>query len=176
MIDSVLAPKMTPYVVNKMLTKPHIVHFVHVLSVTLHRKAMKSEFYYRLKTMVATVNRSSTPFISFAFNGFRFIPFFRQAIVLPALPNSTGQTPKAPIRGNGKGLSGAYKRTLAMRSRLLKATTGIKEIDIFVQKEHGRMPTVLDIQRHQPRQCESGMVTDYELRYLRTVIYASIVK
>ena len=176
MIDSVSAPKMTPYVVNKTLIKPYIVHFVHVLSVTLHRKAMKSEFYYRLKTMVATVNRSSTPFISFAFNGFRFIPFFRQAIVLPALPNSTGQTPKAPIRGNGKGLSGAYKRTLAMRSRLLKATTGIKEIDIFVGKEHERMPTVLDIQGHPSRRCEGGMVNDYELRCLRTVIYVSILR
>jgi hypothetical protein len=63
-----------------------------------------------------------------------------------------------------------------MRSTLLRATTGIKEIDIFVRKEHGRMPTVLDIQRHPPRQCEGGMVTDYELRYLRTVVYASITK
>jgi len=68
-----------------------------------------------------------------------------------------------------------YKRTLAMRG-LLKAALRAKDIDIFVQKEHGRMPTVLDIQRHPPRQCEGGMVTDYELRYLRTVVYASITK
>ena len=176
MIDSVSVPKMTPYVVNNILQKQHVVHFVHVLWITLRRKSMKCEIYYRLKTMVATVNRSSTPFISFAFVGFRFIPFFRQAIVLPALQNSTGQTPKTPIRGNGKGLSGAYKRTLAMRSRLLKATTGIKEIDIFVGKEHERMPTVLDIQGHPSRRCEGGMVSDYELRCLRTVIYISILR
>lgn len=55
------------------------------------------------------LNIASTPFISFAFVVFRFIPIFRQVIVLPALQNLTGQTPKAPIRGNGKGLSGAIK-------------------------------------------------------------------
>lgn len=175
MIDSVFTPKIAPYIVNTALPKPYIVLFVDVLCITLQRKTKNSEINYRLKTMVATLNRSSTPFISFAFNGFRFIPFFRQAIVLPALQNSTGQTPKTPIRGNGKGLSGAYKRTLAMR-RLLKAILRAKDIDIFVAKEHGRMPTILDIQGHPPRQCEGGMVTDYELRYLRTVIYASIVK
>ena len=175
MIDSVFAPKMAPYIVNSVLTKLYIVLFVDVLRITLQRKTKKSEINYRLKTMLATVNRSSTPFISFAFVGFRFIPFFRQAIVLPALQNSTGQTPKTPIRGNGKGLSGAYKRTLAMR-RLLKATTGIKEIDIFVGKEHERMPTVLDIQGHPSRRCEGGMVSDYELRCLRTVIYISILR
>ena len=176
MIDSVFAPKMAPYIVNSVLTKLYIVLFVDVLRITLQRKTKKSEINYRLKTMLATVNRSSTPFISFAFVGFRFIPFFRQAIVLPALQNSTGQTPKTPIRGNGKGLSGAYKRTLAMRSRLLKATTGIKEIDIFVGKEHERMPTVLDIQGHPSRRCDGGMVNDYELRCLRTVIYISILR
>ena len=109
MIDSVFAPKMAPYIVNTALTKPYIVLFVDVLCITLQRKTKNSEINYRLKTMVATLNRSSTPFISFSFNGFRFIPFFRQAIVLPAITNSTGQTPKAPIRGNGEGLSGAIK-------------------------------------------------------------------
>ena len=171
MIDSVFAPKMAPYIVNGVLTKLYIVLFVDVLRITLQRKTKKSEINYRLKTMLATVNRSSTPFISFAFVDFRFIPFFRQAIVLPALQNSTGQTPKTPIRGNGKGLSGAYKRTLAMR-RLLKALR-TKGIDIFVAKEHGRMPTILDIQGHPPRRCEGGMVNDYELRFLRTVVYIS---
>ena len=175
MIDSVSAPKMAPYVVNKTLTKPYIVHFVHVLSVTLHRKTMKSEFYYRLKTMLATVNRSSTPFISFAFVGFRFIPFFRQAIVLPALQNSTGQTPKTPIRGNGKGLSGASKRTLAMR-RLLKATLGVKDITVSIGKETGPITSIFDFYSPEPMQQRRGEVTDYQLRFFRAVIYVSIVK
>ena len=67
MIDSVFAPKMAPYIVNAVLTKLYIVLFVDVLWITLQRKTKKSEINYRLKTMLATVNRSSTPFISFAF-------------------------------------------------------------------------------------------------------------
>ena len=175
MIDSVFAPKMAPYIVNEVLTKLYIVLFVDVLWITLQRKTKKSEINYRLKTMLATVNRSSTPFISFAFNGFRFIPFFRQAIVLPALQNSTGQTPKTPIRGNGKGLSGAYKRTLAMR-RLLKAVLGIKDITISIGKETGPITSIFDFYSPEPMQQRRGEVTDYQLRLFRAVVYVSIVK
>ena len=175
MIDSVFAPRMAPYIVNSVLTKLYIVLFVDVLWITLQRKTKKSEINYRLKTMLATVNRSSTPFISFAFNCFRFIPFFRQAIVLPALQNSTGQTPKTPIRGNGKGLSGAYKRTLAMR-RLLKAVLGIKDITISIGKETGPITSIFDFYSPEPMQQRRGEVTDYQLRLFRAVVYVSIVK
>ena len=175
MIDSVFAPKMAPYIVNSVLTKLYIVLFVDVLWITLQRKTKKSEINYRLKTMLATVNRSSTPFISSAFVGFRFIPFFRQDIVLPALQNSTGQTPKTPIRGNGKGLSGAYKRTLAMR-RLLKAVLGIKDITISIGKETGPITSIFDFYSPEPMQQRRGEVTDYQLRLFRAVVYVSIVK
>ena len=175
MIDSVFAPKMAPYIVNSALTKLYIVLFVDVLRITLQRKTKKSEINYRLKTMLATVNRSSTPFISSAFVGFRFIPFFRQDIVLPALQNSTGQTPKTPIRGNGKGLSGAYKRTLAMR-RLLKAVLGIKDITISIGKETGPITSIFDFYSPEPMQQRRGEVTDYQLRLFRAVVYVSIVK
>ena len=175
MIDSVFTPKMAPYIVNGVLTKLYIVLFVDVLRITLQRKTKKSEINYRLKTMLATVNRSSTPFISSAFVGFRFIPFFRQDIVLPALQNSTGQTPKTPIRGNGKGLSGAYKRTLAMR-RLLKAVLGIKDITISIGKETGPITSIFDFYSPEPMQQRRGEVTDYQLRLFRAVVYVSIVK
>jgi hypothetical protein len=175
MIDSVLASKLAPYIVNRTLQKQDIVCFTYVLCMPNCVKAKKSKNNYRLKTMLTTANRSSSNFSLFLPTYSRFIPSFPSDIVFPALQKLTGQTPKAPIRGNGKGMSGAYKRTLAMRG-LLKAALRAKDIDIFVQKEHGRMPTVLDIQRHPPRQCEGGIVTDYELRYLRTVIYASVVK
>ena len=175
MIDSVFAPRMAPYFVNSALTKLYIVLFVDVLRITLQRKTKKSEINYRLKTMLATVNRSSTPFISSAFVGFRFIPFFRQDIVLPALQNSTGQTPKTPIRGNGKGLSGAYKRTLAMR-RLLKAVLGIKDITISIGKETGPITSIFDFYSPEPMQQRRGEVTDYQLRLFRAVVYVSIVK
>ena len=175
MIDSVFTPKIAPYIVNTALKKPYIVFFVDVLCITLQRKTKNSEINYRLKTMVATLNRSSTPFISFSFNGFRFIPFFRQAIVLPALQNSTGQTPKTPIRGNGKGLSGAYKRTLAMR-RLLKAVLGIKDITISIGKETGPITSIFDFYSPEPMQQRRGEVTDYQLRLFRAVVYVSIVK
>jgi hypothetical protein len=175
MIDSVLAPKLAPYIVNHTLQKQDIVFFVYILCMPKCCKAKKSRNNYRLKTMLATENRSSSNFLPFFPTYSRFIPSLPSDIVLPALQNSTGQTPKTPIRGNGEGLSGAYKRTLAMR-RLLKAILRAKDIDIFVAKEHGRMPTILDIQGHPPRQGEGGMVTDYELRYLRTVVYASITK
>ena len=175
MIDSVFTPKMAPYIVNRVLTKLYIVLFVDVLRITLQRKTKKSKINYRLKTMLATVNRSSTPFISSAFVGFRFIPFFRQDIVLPALQNSTGQTPKTPIRGNGKGLSGAYKRTLAMR-RLLKAVLGIKDITISIGKETGPITSIFDFYSPEPMQQRRGEVTDYQLRLFRAVVYVSIVK
>ena len=175
MIDSVFAPKKAPYIVNAKLKEQYVVCFVYVLWITLRRKTKKLKIKYCLKTMVATLHGSSTPFISFAFNGFRFIPFCRPVIVLPALKNSTGQTPKAPICGNGKGTSGAHKGTLAMR-RLLKATLGVKDITVSIGKETGPITSIFDFYSPEPMQQRRGEVTDYQLRFFRAVIYVSIVK
>jgi hypothetical protein len=138
-------------------------------------KTKKSKNNYRLKTTLATENRSSSNFLAFFPTYSRFIPSLPSDIVLPALPNSTGQTPKAPIRGNGKGLSGASKRTLAMR-RLLKTTLGVKDITGTIGKETGPITSIFDFYSPEPMQQRRGEVTDYQLRFFRAVIYVSIVK
>lgn len=175
MIDSVLAPKMAPYLVNAKLKKQDIVCFVYVLCMLSQRKITKPKNNYHLKTMLAALNRSSSDFLLFVTTYSRFIPTLPSYIVFPALQNLTGQTPKAPIRGNGKGTSGAHKRTLAMRG-ILKAILGVKDITISFGKETGPITSMFDFYSPEPMQQRRGEVTDYQLRLFRAVVYVSIVK
>ena len=62
-----------------------------------------------------------------------------------------------------------------MRKRLL-GLFDIQYIDIYHHKGGGYAGTIFELRRHPPTQREHGLATEYELSYLRNVLYVSIVK
>ena len=81
------------------------------------------------------------------------------------------QTTREPIRGNREGASVITKRTAILR-KLLKLAIGAKEIDIYMQHLPNAMPLMPTIHRHMP----DSITIEYELRFLRYTMYASVVK
>lgn len=62
-----------------------------------------------------------------------------------------------------------------MRKRLL-GLFGIKHSDLYHDIGGGDGCTILELRREPPTLTEDGLTTEYELRYLRNVLYVSIVK
>ena len=81
------------------------------------------------------------------------------------------QATREPIRGNSRSPSATTKRTAILR-QLLKLALGAKEIDIYMQHLPNAMPLMPTIHRHMP----DSITIEYELRFLRYTMYASVVK
>ncbi|MDB4070947.1 hypothetical protein N9512_00625 [Amylibacter sp.] len=86
------------------------------------------------------------------------------------------QATREPIRGNNRGTSAITKRTAILR-QLLKLALGAKEIDIYTRYEPDALPLMPNIYKlPDSRMLSNGMLTEYELRFLRYTMYASVVK
>ena len=85
--------------------------------------------------------------------------------------NLNRQATREPICGNREGASAITKRTAILR-QLLKLALGAKEIDIYMQHLPNAMPLMPTIHRHMP----DSITIEYELRFLRYTMYASVVK
>lgn len=184
MVDSLFSPKMTPYVVNKVLTKQYVVFifrpFLGLFTDKLQQKAMALAGYYCCKTMNKSANTVSSDFCDHNTIYSRFIPCLTSYIVLPELQKLTGQTTKTPIRGNGKGMSVAPKGTLNMWkiiAAIIKFVARAKDVDIvppFKLPDNGvDLFTLLDVRRKDSQYCDN---TDYELRSGTYCMYISIEK
>jgi len=90
--------------------------------------------------------------------------------------NLNRQATREPIRGNREGASAITKRTAILR-QLLKLALRAKEIDIYTEYEPNALPLMPNIyKRPECRMLSNGTLTEYELRFLRYTMYASVVK
>ena len=86
------------------------------------------------------------------------------------------QATREPIRGNSRSPSATTKRTAILR-QLLKLALGAKEIDIYTEYEPNALPLMPNIYKlPESRMLSNGTLTEYELRFLRYTMYASVVK
>ena len=69
-----------------------------------------------------------------------------------------------------------YQRIPILR-QLLKLALRAKEIDIYTEYEPNALPLMPNIyKRPECRMLSNGTLTEYELRFLRYTMYASVVK
>jgi hypothetical protein len=90
--------------------------------------------------------------------------------------NLNRQATRKLIRENSRSPSATTKRTAILR-QLLKLALRAKEIDIYTEYEPNALPLMPNIyKRPECRMLSNGTLTEYELRFLRYTMYASVVK
>ena len=160
-------------------TKQHVAHFVDNSCI----KDSKMGYFLSFKNN-AIIFSLTKKYLNIASSIFslkiRYVVggrlYVRQNIVTAEYKNSICWTAINTHSWEQERFVWRYKRTLAMRSRLLKAVLGVKEITISIGKETGPITSIFDFYSPEPMQQRRGEVTDYQLRLFRAVVYVSIVK